>query len=202
MAGADNRLGGVLALRLARFGAIVVAIGKRSLPLRRLAERVPDRIDTLPLGATPEATLAALSEIWGDEALHLYIDAMPMGPEMIATPPAQAFAVSAALSGALTEGMRVGRARAVIVHPARQGDGAEGAARSAGYRALIKCLAADAAPARVLGLRLDVPSNGWSAASLTSAGDAALMLCHPVSRGLTPGRVIDWGARADPKGAT
>ncbi len=197
IAGAEHPLGAALTHRLAAFGATVVAMGRSDDQLMALASPFPARIEPLALRPGRRDVLALLQEAWDDTPLDLYVDLTPLCIE--AEPgPSHAFARSAGLASALARGIAGGAARAVIAVPAVQADSApDDQARAAGYAALVRRFAAETAPARFLGLRLPTQPT-WDAAACLSAGDAILMLCHPVSRGLQGGHVIDWAPDPDP----
>lgn len=195
IAGAEHPLATSLAQRLAEFGTTVVAIGASEERLQTLARARPERIEPLALRPGRRDVFALLQEAWDEEPVDIFMDLMPLCVTMETTA-SHAFAQSAGIAAALARGIRNGQARAVVAVPAGGGDSApEEQARAAGYEALVRRLAAETAPARFLGLRLPVTQD-WPVADCLSAGDAMMMLCHPVSRGLAAGSILDWAAEA------
>jgi len=196
VAGAEHALGAALCQRLAGFGAVVVALGWDGEGLHHLAKLAPTRIEPLTLRNGRRDVYQLLQEAWASEPIDLYIDAAPLCPEDAKSAPRPDFLRSAGVAAALAAGLRAGAARAVIAvpeaphHPPRP----EEQARTAGYGVLVERFNTDCAPARFMGLRVPGPPFDWTDAACVSAGDAILMLCHPVSRGLRSGVVIDWAA--------
>ncbi|MBV2360746.1 hypothetical protein KUH32_13240 [Thalassococcus sp. CAU 1522] len=180
--------------RLSTFGAAVVALGVRSAPLEALAHEMPNRVETLTLDSKPRTLFGVLSESWAANPLHIYLDLMPLIATAEASDPAPDIERSAHLAAALHDGLGSGRALGGFIFEAVDPLAPTlTVARGAGFAGLSSQIGKRARPARIAGLRLS-PVADWDRKALLSAGDAALMLCHPVSRGVAPGAVIDWQA--------
>ncbi|KUF11895.1 hypothetical protein AVJ23_04755 [Pseudoponticoccus marisrubri] len=192
IAGAGHPLGASLCLRLAGFGATVVALDRDEEALIALARQAPDRIEPLALRPGRRDVLTLLGEAWGATPLDLLIDLLPMTSLTAGERPGAALARSAGLVRALLHGIRQGSAQVVMAvpRPERPGD-ADTQARAAAHVTLVQRCAPACRPGRVAGLGLPLRTD-WSQQALLSAGDLALMLCHPVSRGLQGGSVVDW----------
>ncbi len=193
VAGAEHPLGTSCVRRLARFGALVVAIGRNEAALLALAQDNPGRIEPLALRSGRRDILSLLQEAWADEPLDLYIDVMPLCSEDSAR---DDLARSAGVGSALVPALRLARGAAVMAIPVSTQSALPAAeAREAGYKALLKRFDQSARPARFMGLAMHTDRTDWDAATCLSAGDAALMLCHPISRGLRGGHCVAWAPR-------
>lgn len=198
ISGGEHPLGGSLARRLASFGATVVVVGRDDQRLRDLARHAPDRIEPLALRPGRRDVLMLLREAWGDQPLDLYVDLTglcPFGDQGAGEGLEFGFGLSAGIGAALVEGIRTGRADCVMAVPSTARgtpDTVETQARAAGFGALVRLFAGDVLPGRFLGLGLPAGRHDWTEACLLSAGDMVLMMCHPVSRGLVTGSVLEW----------
>jgi NAD(P)-dependent dehydrogenase (short-subunit alcohol dehydrogenase family) len=192
IAGAEHPLGAALARCLAGFGALVIAVGRDDAALRDLARDRPDRIEPLALRPGRRDVLSILREAWGGQPIDLYMDFMALcGAQRDRGD--YGFAQSAGVAAALVEGMRAGPGLCAMSVPDPGANaGAEDLARAAGFEALVQKFAGEVAPGRILGMRLPVSPFDWTEHRLFSAGDAALVLCHPVSRGFANGSVMRW----------
>ena len=195
VAGAEHPLGASLCERLARFGTVVVAMGWCDDTLHQLAAKLPERIEPLALHQGRRDVLALLKEAWESEPLDIYMDLSPLcetGQER------QGFAASAGMAQALQSGMRAGKARGIMALPQSSArDTPEAQARTAGYAALMRRLARQAAPARLCGLSLRAEGHDWTVADCLSAGDLMLAMCHDITRGLHPGSIVEWSSCND-----
>lgn len=198
MAGAEHPLGTALCKRLAGFGATVIAIGQDGVALRDLARTAPSTIEPLALRPGKRNVLTLLHEAWANQPVHIFVDLMALCPpddSGAAVVRDYGFGHSAGVAAALVGGIRAGRALCTMAVPRASGDpDPEAQARSAGFSALVRRFSTEATPGRFLGLGLPVDSFDWTAARIMSAGDTILMMCHPVSRGLANGSVLEWGA--------
>lgn len=193
IAGAEHPLAYSLARRLAGFGTTVVAIGLDNDALMALAQTAPARIEPLTLRTGRRDVLMLLKESWQDEAIDIYMDFMLLIDSARSESNANTFARSAGLGAALGAGLRNGEAMAVVGIPqVTDTSSVEAQAQQAGYAALVRRFSRECGPARFVGLSLPNRRKTWSDADCLSAGDMALMLCHPVSRGVSPGSVVDW----------
>ncbi len=191
VAGAEHPLGAALCTRLAGFGATVVAIGKDDLALRALASRHPNKIEPLAMHSGWRDILRLLKEAWEEQPINIYVDMLPLMGDGAAEDDPEAFARSAGLTAALKLGMIAGRTLGVVAIPT-ENEFTDGQSRQSGYSALLAQVSSEIQPARMLGVGLPVADKDWSHQKLVSATDTILMLCHPVSRGVKPGMVIDW----------
>ncbi len=187
IAGAEHPLGAALCTRLAGFGATVVAIGVDDLALRALASRHPSKIEPLAMHSGWRDILRLLKEAWESQPIHIYIDVLPLMEAAVDTENSDAFARSTGLTAALKEGMLAGRTLGVMAVPKPQ----DRSLRT-GYEALLQRFSNENKPVRMLGVGLPQGNQDWSSQRLVSATDTILMLCHPVSRGVKSGMVIDW----------
>lgn len=195
IAGAEHPLARLLCARLAAFGATVVAIGADADVLGDLALESPERIEPLPLDPMREDALDLLQEAWGEEPLDIYVDAAPLVPGLSGHSAPGAFHVSAGLAAALVPGLRAAQGRAVMCVPTYLDSAQpENLARSAGFRALMAQFSRDAAPGRFIGLSVPGHLSAWTDAANLSASDTIMMLCHPVSRGVRSGSMVDWAS--------
>ena len=192
IAGAEHPLGASLCERLARFGAVVIAVGWTDTTLLDIAARAPGKIEPLMLSQGRRDVLELLREAWGDEPLNVYIDLIPIMNPARHDMPHAAFAQSAGLASALAAGMRAGRARGIMAIPYGHGGAPSAQARTAGYTALVRRLSRDLRPARVLGLALPDQAGGWTTPATVSAGDTVMTLAHDVSRGIKAGSIVEW----------
>ena len=190
IAGAEHPLGAAMARRLAGFGATVIAVGRDDVALRDLARDRPDRIEPLALRPGRRDVLGLLRDAWGGQPVDVYLDVMSL---CSATTDAQdyGFGQSAGVAAALVEAIRAGPGYCAMAVP-EGGAGPDGLARAAGFKALVQKFAQKAPPGRFVGLRLPVSPFDWTEQRLLSAGDALLLLCHPLSRGLANGSVLHW----------
>ena len=185
VAGAEHPLGVVLSRRLAGFGATVVALGSDERRLMALAETVPGRIEPLALRPGRRDVLELLQQAWAADPLDILIDVMPVTA-------GSSFSRSAGLAAAMAAGLRAAGGRAVMAIPLLPETASPDLqGLSAGYRALLRRFAEKGLPARFIGLGLPGPEHRWTGRAAMSAADAALMLCHPVSRALRPGSVVE-----------
>lgn len=193
VAGVEHPLGTALVRRLVGFGANVVALGDDEQALWRLARSCDGPVETLGLGRGWRDVLRILQECWTDEPVHLYLDLFPMTEASSLAETRDVFSRSAALAAALVQGLRAGKARAVICFPSAQGGAPNRGTRAASYAGMVRHFGKESAPGRFHGLMVEDAGSNWSDAALVSAGDAVLMLCHPVSRGIKSGTVLNWG---------
>ncbi|WP_136441573.1 hypothetical protein [Pacificoceanicola onchidii] len=192
VAGVEHPLGASLTRRLVGFGANVVALGEEEEALWRLAQRCNGSVETLGLGRGWRDVLRILQDCWADEPVHLFVDLFPMAEATSMAETRDVFSRSAALAAALVHGMRAGEARAVLCFPAAQGGTPNRGTRAASYAGMVGHFGKECAPGRFHGLKIEDAGNNWSDAALVSAGDAVLMLCHPISRGVKSGTVLNW----------
>ncbi|WGW02744.1 hypothetical protein [Tropicibacter oceani] len=193
IAGAEHPMGASLVRRLAGFGAKVVAIGTDEAQLRALAQHSPARIEPLAINMGQRDVLHLLQEAWAEEPLDIYVDLFPLCEAMSLAQTRDVFSRSAALAAAFAPGIRQGRASAVLAYP--QGDGRPApnrGTRAAGYAALVRHFAQQVDPGRFLGIEMRDEGCSWTGSECLSAGDCVLVLCHPVSRGLQSGSVVQW----------
>ncbi|MFZ7090658.1 hypothetical protein [Primorskyibacter sp. 2E233] len=195
VAGAEHPLGVSLVRRLAGFGATVVAIGSDEGHLRALAAERPKRIEPLPLQIGGRDVLRLLQEAWADEPLDMYIDIFPLCEAMALAETRDVFSRSASLAAAFAPGIRAGRAQAILTFPQEGvGPADDRDARAAGFAAMVRHFDDKTAPGRFLGVAMLEQGCDWTGADCLSAGDAILMLCHPISRGVRPGSMVEWSA--------
>ncbi|MGH1414492.1 MAG: hypothetical protein ACRBB0_13440 [Pelagimonas sp.] len=189
--GAEHPLGAALCKRLAGFGATVVAIGHDDTGLRGVAKHDPARIEPLALHSGWRDILRLLSEAWADQPIHIYIDVMALSSDVSSGVLSEAFACSTGLTAALRSGLEAGKALGVVAVPTDV-DTTKVHGPKSSYRALLKRFSNGADPIRMLGVGLPGRDHHWAPQGLVSATDTVLMLCHPVSRGVKSGMVIDW----------
>ncbi|WP_425100621.1 hypothetical protein [Tropicibacter sp. S64] len=194
VAGGELPLAQSLVRRLAEFGATVVALGDDAEILWRLARQYPGAVQTLTLGRGWREVLRLLQEAWAEEPIDLYIDLLPLAESHSLSETRDVFSRSAALASALLPGMRAGQAQAVLCFPQARAGAPNRGTRAAGYAGLVRHFNENCLPGRFLGLNFNDADCAWTDADCLSAGDAILMLCHPVSRGVQPGTVLAWTA--------
>ena len=196
MSGAEHPLGVSLCGRLAEFGALVIAVGHDDQALQDLARKQPERIEHLVLRPGRRDVLGLLRDAWGGQPVDLFADLIGLMPQRETPgdqPARRGFAQSAGVAAALAEGIRAGKAFCTLAIPQADGEPTpDQQARSAGCTALARSFSKDVSPGRLLGLRLPEMPFDWTDARLISAGDTILMMCHPVSRGLANGSVLEW----------
>ncbi len=191
VAGAEHPLGAALCTRLAGFGATVVAIGVDDLALRALASRHPSKIEPLAMHSGWRDILRLLKDAWEEQPVNIYIDVLPLMEGTAQGQRPDTFARSTGLTAALKDGMVAGRTLGVITIPEPK-DSKEDSTNRTGYEALLQRFSTENKPVRMLGVGLPQHNRDWTREQLVSATDTILMLCHPVSRGVKSGMVIDW----------
>lgn len=193
IAGAEHPIGAAMAARLAGFGATVIALGRDETKLRALATPNPKQIEPLALHAGWRDILPLLQEAWADQHIDIYVDIMPLMQVDTSLDASDGFAFSAGLAASLRRGLRAGKALSVLVVP---GSNPLDTARPApdSYRALLQRFTKNNTMVRMVGVRMPRGKESWTRSEALSAGDTILMLCHPVSRGVKGGTVIDWDA--------
>lgn len=198
VAGAEHPLASALCQRLARHGAVVVAVGHDEDALDLLARKFPKQIEPLALRPGKRNMLELLEEAWGSEPLHFYADFLALrgGDGDDAESFSQGdLAGSLGVGRALKFGMQAGSALCVLVFHEPDGPSApdgEKPALAGGYRDILKRFSRRDSTARHVGLRLSHLPDDWAEADIVSAADMLLTLFHPATRGMCNGSVVDW----------